>query len=393
MKCAKRIFAFMLAVVVVMGLFGICDTQAVQAADKPGKPKIKAAEKDSGVQIIIGKTNNADGYRIYVKGESGKKYRILDTIQQDGSESRTYTIKNLSKGSYSFRVKAYSISEKGTIWSSNSKAVQAKINKSQTNNKTMEKKAAKEYPKLYELVKKGKLGLTMPDDEQIFFTLGKYDYLVDYFCEYTSGFNSYGISCLIPNETYIYNGKKEDIEWIVLDYKEDEGKALLLSRYIIDRKPYGTEEWRDGPYAKNSTWSNSSIRKWLNEEFYEGAFNKSQQKLIIKSKLKNQDTNSDSASVTLREYETEDWVFLLSSYEIWELEDNNDEISDEFFITSFYNGKASVWALRDIHHWYNTFRKYWDTNCSTMNGEDGYLGGASAWTHGIRPAIWIDLNP
>ena len=32
------------------------------------------------------------------------------------------------------------------------------------------------------------------------------------------------------------------IEWIILDYREDEGRALLLSRYVLDAKPYNDKK-------------------------------------------------------------------------------------------------------------------------------------------------------
>lgn len=52
------------------------------------------------------------------------------------------------------------------------------------------------------------------------------------------------------------NGK-EDIEWIVIA-KED-GRALLLSKYILDYHNYG-QGWA-------CEWSDSSAKKWLDEEF------------------------------------------------------------------------------------------------------------------------------
>ena len=44
---------------------------------------------------------------------------------------------------------------------------------------------------------------------------------------------------------------KEDIEWIILEKKD--GKAYLVSKYVLDNKKYGSVYWNA-----------SSIRKWLN---------------------------------------------------------------------------------------------------------------------------------
>lgn len=56
---------------------------------------------------------------------------------------------------------------------------------------------------------------------------------------------------------------KEDIEWIVLS--QDDEKAVLLSKYALDRQPYNDKD-------AEVSWKESSLRKWLNKEFIEEAF-------------------------------------------------------------------------------------------------------------------------
>ena len=56
--------------------------------------------------------------------------------------------------------------------------------------------------------------------------------------------------------------KLEPIEWIVLDkYK---GKALLMSKYIIDHKIYDNKDNND---RDKYSWDENNIRKWLNDVF------------------------------------------------------------------------------------------------------------------------------
>ena len=53
------------------------------------------------------------------------------------------------------------------------------------------------------------------------------------------------------------NGK-EKIEWLVLEVKD--GKALVISKYALDCKPYNTS-------STNVTWETCSLRNWLNNDF------------------------------------------------------------------------------------------------------------------------------
>lgn len=60
------------------------------------------------------------------------------------------------------------------------------------------------------------------------------------------------------------NGK-EAIEWLVLDYDAANNRALVISLYALDCKPYNTEK-------KNVTWEKCTLRAWLNNEFIQAAF-------------------------------------------------------------------------------------------------------------------------
>lgn len=79
------------------------------------------------------------------------------------------------------------------------------------------------------------------------------------------------------------DGTEKPIEWIVM--KNEGNQVLLLSKYVLDAKPYN-EEW------EGVTWQTSDIRQWLNNEFYTTAFNKSEKAKIQTSLIKNEDTRS-----------------------------------------------------------------------------------------------------
>lgn len=87
------------------------------------------------------------------------------------------------------------------------------------------------------------------------------------------------------------NGK-EAIEWYVLDASEDE--MTLLAVNILDAFVFSSEQ-------KAVTWKDSEMRQWLNEEFYESAFNDTEQTNILMTTLENENGE-----------DTEDKVYLLS---------------------------------------------------------------------------------
>ena len=64
----------------------------------------------------------------------------------------------------------------------------------------------------------------------------------------------------------------EEIEWLVLAIVDQ--KALLVSKYGLDTKPFNE-------IRKEITWENSTIRNWLNNEFYNNAFSSSEKNKII----------------------------------------------------------------------------------------------------------------
>ena len=96
----------------------------------------------------------------------------------------------------------------------------------------------------------------------------------------------------------LINGK-EPIKWTVL--KADSEGVLLLSDYNIDCVKFNNN-W------DNVSWKNSTLRVWLNNQFFESAFS-DEEKSVIKS--------NTIMDITVP-YITEDKVYILSSEE-WNL--------------------------------------------------------------------------
>jgi hypothetical protein len=90
-----------------------------------------------------------------------------------------------------------------------------------------------------------------------------------------------------------------NFDWRVLDIKNN--AALIITEYIIDRRAYHDA-------YKDITWADCSLRKYLNNEFY-NKFNTTDKLRIIPAVNKNQDNQWYK---TKGGEDTEDNVFLLS---------------------------------------------------------------------------------
>ena len=73
--------------------------------------------------------------------------------------------------------------------------------------------------------------------------------------------------------------KKDAIKWIVLERDEKNRKVLLLSKYILDCKSFYNGN-REAMWDEKIKWDNSTLRKWLNDEFYNHAFGSKEQERI-----------------------------------------------------------------------------------------------------------------
>lgn len=103
---------------------------------------------------------------------------------------------------------------------------------------------------------------------------------------------------------YIQNNQTEDpVEWDVLE--ADNHKALLLSHNCLAFRAFSEKGHR-------SFWKKSSIRAWLNAEFYSHVFSNEEKALILKMQIDNSANESRNPFSVFSALPTEDKVFLLS---------------------------------------------------------------------------------
>ena len=166
---------------------------------------------------------------------------------------------------------------------------------------------------------------------------------------------------------------KEPLEWIVLSVKEP--YVLLLSKNVLDVQPFsGTE---------SAAWNDSTLRRWLNVDFFSDAFTQKQQEKILLAK------RADEKGV-----ETAERFLALSAKAV-----------DEYFAaddphrlgicTAYAAAKSDgVSAGESIAWWLRTPGA--EAGCTAVvnaQGETDDAGiPADSAAVGVRPAFWLRLS-
>lgn len=191
-----------------------------------------------------------------------------------------------------------------------------------------------------------------------------------------------------------YENGKEPIEWKIL-YKDNQ-KVLLYSKYILDNKRYNDEDL-------NITWEESSLRKWLNNEFLDEAFSKEEKNLIVEvenENLKNDVYGTDSGNKTL------DKVFLLSIDECKRYFGKSNKDKDGYNVNLKLSTTGTNYAItngilvEDKIEKYKGNSPFWLRNAGILSnfatgvdifGDVNSEGGNNVVNklNGVRPAIWI----
>ena len=170
----------------------------------------------------------------------------------------------------------------------------------------------------------------------------------------------------------------------------EDGKALLLSEQVLERKQYHSQKVA-------VTWKSSTIRKYLNTEFLE-TFSQADRKRILETKVV---TNNDNPWYgTQGGAATTDKIFLLSLEELVQYFGDSGKLKnrsgqDDYSFSDQYSqsriaytkdGTGSWWWLRSPGHF---------TNHAALVITDGVVGvnGLSvSRISGVRPALWLKIE-
>lgn len=164
-----------------------------------------------------------------------------------------------------------------------------------------------------------------------------------------------------------FNGRF--VKWIILDQKGDE--YLLISKFGLECMPFNKTEGF-------TTWDGCTLRKWLNEDFYNNAFSRTEQEKIIRHEV----VASDNPIYrSFQGKNTNDKVFIL----------NIKEYNQYFDI---YN----KWVCRLFS---GILRQCWLRNSGNDNSRGAFIGrsgsihaGGSKITssrNAVRPVMWVKL--
>ena len=165
-----------------------------------------------------------------------------------------------------------------------------------------------------------------------------------------------------------YNGQY--LNWRVLRIQDR--KAIIISTKAICTMPYHQP-------GGDTTWSECTLRKWLNSEFYNDNFSQVEKECIIPSNLNNENNpnfNTPGGVITT------DNIFLLSIDE-----------AKTYFANRRARAENSLWWLRSP----GSLPNY--AVCVYTNGEI-MLGGRKVYDDrvgfqkglGVRPAMWLKLD-
>ncbi|MDR0221369.1 MAG: leucine-rich repeat domain-containing protein [Lachnospiraceae bacterium] len=178
--------------------------------------------------------------------------------------------------------------------------------------------------------------------------------------------------------------------WFVLDRAE--GKALLLSAGIIEDRAYHAD------YGE-ITWEGSTIRQWLNEDFYY-SIGKEERERIAETSIVN---NDNPWFGTEGGNDTTDKIFLLSIEEVVQYFGDSGQLANRpvdkwgwgsDYIDDEYNaariayetgGGASWWWLRSPGG-----RSFYAASVG-RGGDFRVIGDGVGGVGGIRPALWLNL--
>ena len=188
---------------------------------------------------------------------------------------------------------------------------------------------------------------------------------------------------LYEQDGVIDNGQ-EPIEWMVLDVDAQGGRALVVSKYSLDRLLYHSK-------YEPVTWETCDLRGVLNGEFLESVFSEEEIERIQLAQLHTQD---NAKTGTKGGNDTLDRIFLLSAEE-----------AETYFPTEKERAGLPTQYLLQLCAFTNgleyTSSVYWLRTPGDIQSHAAYvlsgLVNLSGWGGNIhklpiRPAMWISME-
>ena len=185
--------------------------------------------------------------------------------------------------------------------------------------------------------------------------------------------------------------EKQKIRWRILWQNEDGTDAYVMADKVLDCKKYN-EDYTD------ATWETSTLRKWLNDDFYNTAFSSDEKSAIIEQTLKNED---NEVYGTAGGNDTTDKVYLPS---LSDMKNSAYGFSDDYYFNDQARiGKATSYAKAQGVYPNGEMGSWWwlrspgsNTNYASSVDYYGYVDTYGDDVHyddeGVRPALHLNLS-
>ena len=189
--------------------------------------------------------------------------------------------------------------------------------------------------------------------------------------------------------------KFEPIAWTIIKKSDDGKKALLFADVNLDYRFYqddcegvfnASDGVPDGTYANNYEYS--TIRKWLNDTFYDTAFNELQSLFICVTNVDNSAASTGKEPNEFACSNTDDKVFLISV-----LESNLETVILKKADTA-YAGKIKGSGISSVNWWTrspSTSNSNYGGRVTTRNESSYPNPEPVSAVRGVAPALWLEL--
>ena len=193
----------------------------------------------------------------------------------------------------------------------------------------------------------------------------------------------------LPNQAYWF--KYEPIKWTIFDRDMSEGKILIFCDLAIDSQQFQSGDVPSGLYKNNYEYS--TIRTWLNETFYNTAFNDLQKQVIITTEVVNDAASADLSDNTYVCANTNDNVFLLSYAEAGKYFPGEESTRKKY--PTDYALAQGVYKYRGAIEWWlrspNRNESEIEVRAVAYTGNRTYRNPPGSSDMGVLPALWIKL--
>lgn len=187
--------------------------------------------------------------------------------------------------------------------------------------------------------------------------------------------------CIWFGNYYQNNDKtKEPVKWRVLSVNGDD--AFLLADKVLDCQQYNSDT--------RSLWENCTLRKWLNEDFYNTAFSYIEQDAIKTTTVV--DTSAMEYDAVKSGNDTNDKIYLLSITEVTNpeygfsnnIDSSETRISKNTKYASSRDGISTSWLTRSRE-------SSWAITRVDSIGRFDYSLPLESYL-GVRPVLHLDLS-